>query len=203
MRGWRRWSAFEALCVPILCVVAIGCGGSLPSTDLPDGRQVASALEFPELRDYRGIIDCRMKQSGFDQVKLADLARTAQIDFVALGDYVKRDSDFGIGGFTSSVLFIPGATFKIGHTGAEIVALNLTRPIEYGDDASAIIGRIHDQRAVAIAANLSKFKTPDDYALADALEIYDFDRTWNAQSSSGLYLQSISLAPIVYSEASI
>jgi hypothetical protein len=175
----------------MLCLLAIGCGGSLPSTDLPDGREVASALEFPELRDYRGIIDCKMKQSGFDQVKLAELARTAQIDFVSLADYAKPDSDFGIGGFTSSVLFIPGATFKIGREGAEIVALNVTRPIDYGDESSAIIGRIHDQRGIAIAANLSKFKSSDDYALADAVETYNIDRTWNAQSPLGVYLRSV------------
>jgi len=175
----------------MLCLLAIGCGGSLPSTDLPDSREVAPGLEFPELRDYRGIVDCKMKQSGFDQVKLADLARTTQIDFVFLADYAKPDSDLGIGGFTSSVLFIPGATFKIGHGGAEIVALNLTRPIEYGDEPSAIIGRIHDQRGIAIAANLSAFKSSDDYALADAIEMYNFDRNWHAQSASGLYLRSV------------
>ena len=105
------------------------CGGSMPSTDLPSGREVAPALEFPELRDYRGIVDCKLRGTGFDQAKIAELAVAAQIDFIFLGDYAQKNSaDFGIGGFTSNVLFFPGAAYKIGNDGAEIVALNLQHP---------------------------------------------------------------------------
>ena len=83
-----------------------GCSAPLPSTDLPPARFVSAAPEFPGLRDYRGIVDLRIKPSGLDQSAVADLAKAAQIDFIVLGDPVKPgDSDFGIGGFTSDILF--------------------------------------------------------------------------------------------------
>ena len=117
---------------------------------MPSGREVAPALEFPDLRDYRGIVDCKMRQSGLDQSKLGDLAVAAQIDFIFLGDYAEKNSaDFGVGGFTDNVLFFPGAAYKIGNDGAEIVALNFQRPI---DESKDIIGQIHDQHALALAA---------------------------------------------------
>src|SRR5690348_723374 len=105
----RRGDGMRLL-LAIALVCAAGCGGSLPGTELPMARQVSPALEFPELRDYRGELDCKMRQSGFDEAKLGELAGTAQIDFIFLADYAKPGaSDFGIGGFTGQVLFIPGA----------------------------------------------------------------------------------------------
>ncbi len=168
---------------------AAGCGGSLPSTELPSGREVAPALEFPELRDYRGVIDCKIRQSGFDQAKLAELAVSAQIDFIFLGDYAEKNStDFGVGGFTSNVLFFPGAAYKVGNDGAEIVALNLQHPL---DESGDIIRQIHDQHALALAANLPAFSSPDQYSLADAAEIYSIDRAFQSHSSLGLYLRGL------------
>jgi hypothetical protein len=180
-------ATMRALILGLAILCATGCGGSIPSTDLPAGREVAPALEFPDLRDYRGVVDCKMKQSGLDQSKLADIARTAQIDFIFLGDYAeKNSSDFGIGGFTSDVLFIPGASFKVG--GGEIVALNLAHPI---DESRDLIGQIHDQHGLALAANLAAFNSPDQYALADAAEIYNVDSAWRAHSSLALYLRGV------------
>ncbi len=171
-----------------ICIAA-GCGGSLPSTELPSGREVAPALEFPQLRDYRGVIDCRMRQSGLDQSKLAEIASAAQIDFVFLGDYAQKNStDFGISGFTSNVLFFPGAAFKVGQHGAEIVALNLQHPIDENGD---LIRQIHDQHALALATNLAGFDSPDQYALADAVEIYNLDRAWHSHGSLGIYLRGV------------
>src|ERR1700733_4640356 len=92
----------RALLVVFAICVVIGCGGSLPSTELPSEREVSAALEFPELRDYRGVIDCKMRASGYDQSKLADLASAAQIDFVFLGDAAGNSTDLGIGGGTSN-----------------------------------------------------------------------------------------------------
>jgi len=184
-----RVPTLRSLILVFAICVAAGCGGSIPSTDLPSGREVAPALEFPELRDYRGVIDCKMRQSGLDQSKLADLARTAQIDFIFLGDYAEKNStDFGIGGFTSDVLFFPGASFKVGNDGAEIIALNLQHPI---DESKDLIGQIHDQHALALAANLGAFSSPDLYALADAAEIYNVDRAWHAHSAFGLYMKAV------------
>lgn len=184
-----RVPTLRSLILVFAICVAAGCGGSIPSTDLPSGREVAPALEFPELRDYRGVIDCKMRQSGLDQSKLADLARTAQIDFIFLGDYAEKNStDFGIGGFTSDVLFFPGASFKVGNDGAEIVALNLQHPI---DESQDLVRQIHDQHALALAANLASFSSPDQYALADAAEIYNVDRAWRAHSAFGLYMKAV------------
>lgn len=181
----------RALFLVLAAGFVAGCGGSLPSTDLPSGREVAPALEFPALRDYRGIVDCKMRQSGLDQSKLGDLAVAAQIDFIFLGDYAEKNSaDFGIGGFTDNVLFFPGAAYKIGNDGAEIVALNLQRPI---DESKDIIGQIHDQHALALAANLAAFSSPDQYALADAVEIYNLERAWHSHSSLALYLKAVFL----------
>ena len=161
----------------------------MPSTDLPSGREVAPALEFPQLRDYRGIVDCKMRQSGLDQGKLADIAVVAQIDFIFLGDYAEKNStDFGVGGFTSNVLFIPGASYKVGNKGAEIVALNLQHPL---DESRDLITQMHDQHALALAANLGAFSSPDQYALADAVEIYNLDRAWHASNTLALYLRAV------------
>lgn len=177
------------LAMLMLCIA--GCGGSLPATELPMGRQVAPALEFPELRDYRGVIDCKMKASGFDQSKLADTATAAQIDFVVLADYASGASpDFGIAGFTGQVLFIPGASFKVGNNGAEIAAINLQRPIDAGRATGDIIGQIHEQGALAFAVNPTRFASPDQYALADAIEIFNQRSAWDAQGGLGRYLRA-------------
>jgi hypothetical protein len=179
----------RALILVFAICLAAGCGGSIPNTDLPNGREVAPALEFPALRDYRGVIDCKMRQSGLDQSKLAEIASAAQIDFIFLGDYAgKNSTDFGIGGFTGNVLFFPGASFKVGNDGAEIVALNLQHPI---DESRDLISQIHDQHALALAANLAGFGSPDQYALADAVEIYNVDRAWHSHGSLGLYLRAV------------
>jgi hypothetical protein len=176
----------------VAILLLAGCGGSLPSTDLPATREVSPALEFPDLRDYRGEIDCKMKQSGLDQVKLAEIAHDAQIDFIFLGDYANEtDADFGVAGFTSDILFISGAAFKMGNDGAEIVGLNLHHPIEEAQNAGDIIGKIHEQGAVAMATNISAFSSPADYALADAIEIYNPDRGWNSHGSLGTYLRAV------------
>jgi hypothetical protein len=187
--GMRLWSAIVMICVT--CAGA-GCGGSLPGTDLPMARTVSPALEFPELRDYRGEIDCKMKQSGFDEAKLGELARNLQIDFIFLGDYAKgAASDFGIAGFTEQVLFIPGASFRIGNRGAEIVAMNLLHPIDAGRAPGDIIGQIHEQGGLALAANPAAFTSPDEYSLADAIEIYNQRSAWDARSSWSRYLRAV------------
>src|SRR5260370_17932866 len=117
-----REPRFRFLVASISLVVA-GCSAPLPSTDLPPARFVSAAPEFPGLRDYRGIVDLRIKASGLDQTAVADLAKSAQIDFIVLGDQVKPgDSDFGIGGFTSDILFIPGGAVAVGRGG--LLAVN-------------------------------------------------------------------------------
>lgn len=178
----------RALLVAFGICLALGCGGSLPSTELPSEREVAPALEFPELRDYRGVVDCKMRASGYDQSKLADLASAAQIDFIFLGDTAQNSTDFGIGGFTSNVLFFPGASYRAGNNGAEILALNIQHPLDASHD---LITQIHDQGGLALAANLAGFSSPDQYALADSVEIYNLDRAWHASSSASLYLRAV------------
>src|SRR5260370_41145231 len=102
-----RERRFRFLVVSVSLAIA-GCSAALPSTDLPPARFVSAAPEFPGLRDYRGIVDLRIKPSGLDQSAVADLAKAAQIDFIVLGDPVKPgDSDFGIGGFSRQLLLLP------------------------------------------------------------------------------------------------
>jgi len=169
---------------------AAGCSAPLPTTQLPPTRLVAPALEFPELRDYRGIVNCRFRAAGMDESQVADLARTAQIDFVTVGDIARPgETDYGIGGFTSDILFIPGATFKLG--GGEIVGVNLRQPIDPLRPASELIGAIHDQGALAIAANPASFKSPGDYALADAMEVYNQNSAFVATSPTALFWRAM------------
>ncbi|HYB90108.1 MAG TPA: hypothetical protein VEC38_03590 [Candidatus Binataceae bacterium] len=178
-----------ALALALAALVA-GCAAPLPTTELPPTRVVANAPEFPDLRDYRGVIDCRFAASGLDQVKIAELARNAQMDFIVPGDRVKPgQSDFGVGGYTSEVLFIPGGSFEAG--GGEIVAVNLHAPIDPGKSASDLIGAIHEQGALAIALGPANFRTPDDYALADAIGIYSQQQVWAEQSPRALFLRAI------------
>ena len=184
-----RARRFRFLAVTVSLALA-GCSAPLPSTDLPPARFVSAAPEFPGLRDYRGIVDLRIKPSGLDQAAVADLAKSAQIDVIVLGDSVKPgDSDFGIGGFTNDILFIPGGAFAVG--GGEIVAVNPRAAIAPNLSPSDLIAAIHDQGGLAIAADPAKFPSSADYALADALEVYNQRSTWTAQSSSTLYLRAI------------
>ena len=187
----KRGDGMRLLLAIIMICACAGCGGSLPGTDLPMARMVSPALEFPELRDYRGVIDCKMRQSGFDEAKLGALARNQQIDFIFLGDYTTgAATDFGIAGFTEQVLFIPGASYKIGNRGAEITALNLQHPIDAGRAAGDIVGQIHEQGGLALAVNPTRFSSPDGYALADAVEIYNQQTAWDAQASWSRYLRA-------------
>jgi hypothetical protein len=185
VRGLARIAAALAA-----AALAAGCAAPLPTTQLPPTRLVAPALEFPELRDYRGIVDCRMKAAGLDESAVADLARTAQIDFVTIGDPARPgESDYGIGGFTAEILFIPGATFKIG--GGEIVGVNLHQPIDASLPAAQLIGAIHDQGGLAIAADPSRFKMSNDYALADAMEVYNQNSEFAAASPAAIYWRAM------------
>jgi hypothetical protein len=135
-------------------------------------------------------VDLRIKPSGLDQSAVADLAKAAQIDFIVLGDPVKPgDSDFGIGGFTSDILFIPGGAFDIG--GGQIVAVNLHSAIAPNLTANDLIAAIHDQGGLAIAAEPAKFSSPADYALADAIEVYNQRSVWTAQNATTLYLRAM------------
>ncbi|MGC1343987.1 MAG: hypothetical protein WA854_16770 [Candidatus Binataceae bacterium] len=179
--------------VAFLALVALaGCSAPLPTTQLPPTRLVAPALEFPELRDYRGIVDCRMKAAGLDESQVADLARGAQIDFVMIGDPAGSNSgDYGIGGFTNQILFIPGAAFRV--DGGEIVGVNLRQPIDASRPAAELIGAIHDQGALALAADPGAFKSPGDYALADAMEVYNQNYAFASASPAALYWRAMFL----------
>ena len=169
-------------------LVATGCGSSLPSTDLPPTREVSPASGFPDFRDYRGVLDCRMKAAGLDETKLAELAKQAQLDFVALGDNIaKGANDYGVAGFTDDILFLPGGGFPIGPNGARIVGINLHDPINAEADAPTVIRQIRNQGALAVAAEPLKFGSPNDYAPADAIEIYNQESVWRAQNESSLY----------------
>jgi len=176
----------------VAATVLAGCSAPLPSTELPPARFISAAPEFPGFHDYRGIIDLPIKTSGMDQSGIADLARTAQIDFIFLADRVQpgeSNTDFGIAGFTNGILFISGGAFEIG--GSEIIGANLHDPIKPGLTPSDLISAIHDQGGLAIAADPAKFASSDDYALADAMEVYSQRSAWLAQSSAALYLRAI------------
>jgi len=180
-------------CFPIAAALMLaGCSAPLPSTELPPARFVSAAPEFPGFNDYRGIIDLPIKTSGLDQSGIADLARAAQIDFIFLADRVQpgaSDSDFGIAGFTSEILFIPGGSFEVG--GGEIIGVNLHEPIKPNLAPNDLISAIHDQGGLAIAADPAKFPSSADYALADAIEVYNQRSAWTAQNPTALYLRAI------------
>ena len=166
------------------------CSAPLPSTELPPARYIQSAPEFPEFHDYRGIVDLPIKASGLDQSGIADLAKTAQIDFIFLADQVQPgDSDFGIAGFTDDILFISGGVFEVG--GSEIIGANLHEPIKPNLTPNDLIAAIHDQGGLAIAADPAKFASSADYALADAMEVYNQRSAWLAQSPATLYLRAV------------
>lgn len=177
--------------ISFIALLAIaGCSAPLPTTQLPPARLVAPALEFPQFRDYRGVVDCRMKAAGLDESAIADLARNAQIDFVTIGDSAGPGaSDYGIGGFTNQILFIPGATFAV--DGGEIIGVNLRQPIDASRPAAELIGAIHDQGALAIAAEPGAFKSSSDYALADAMEVYNQHYAFASASPAALYWRAM------------
>jgi hypothetical protein len=177
------------------CLIAAGgCAAPLPSTSLPPARYVETVPGFPDLQDYRGEIDCRIRSSGLSQEKVAELASSAQIDFIMLGDRVRRGSaaDLGIGGFTSQVLFFPGGSYAVAG-GGEIVGVNLQAPIDPNQSPAAIIGAIHDQGGLAIAAEPARFRSSNEYALADAIEVYNQQAAWKSESPAARYARAVFL----------
>jgi hypothetical protein len=184
----RAFLRFHFSIVSILFLA--GCSSPLPTTELPPARYIQAVPEFPGFHDYRGIVDLPIKPSGMDQSAIADLAKTAQIDFIFLADRVEPgDSDFGIAGFTNEILFIAGGAFEIG--GSEIIGVNLHQPIKPNLSPNDLIAAIHDQGGLAIAADPAKFASSEDYALADAMEIYNQRSAWLAQSPATIYLRAI------------
>jgi hypothetical protein len=182
--------SFQYFVASIAALAIVGCSAPLPSTELPPARYIEPAPEFPGFHDYRGIFDLPIKQSGMDQSAIADLAKTAQIDFIFLADKVEPgESDFGIAGFTNEILFIAGGAFEIG--GSRIVGVNLHEPIKPNLAPNDLIAAIHDQGGLAIAADPAKFASSEDYALADAMEVYDDRSAWLAQSPATLYFRAI------------
>ena len=190
----RRRFLFRFYFSIVAALVLAGCSAPLPSTELPPARYIQAVPEFPGFHDYRGIIDLPIKQSGMDQAGIADLARTAQIDFIFLADRAQPgDTDFGIGGFTNDILFIPGGAFDVG--GSQIIAANIHDAIKPNLTPNDLIGAIHDQGGIAIATDPSKFASSEDYALADAMEVYSQRSAWLAQSPTTLYLRAIFSGP--------
>ena len=181
---------FQRLVLTIAALIFIGCSSPLPSTELPPARYIQAAPEFPGFHDYRGIVDLPMKASGMDQSGIADLAKTSQIDFIFLADRVQPgDTDFGIAGFTSDILFIAGGAFDVG--GSQIIGVNLHEPIKPNLTPNDLIAAIHDQGGLAIAADPAKFASSEDYALADAMEVYNARSAWLAQPPTTLYFRAI------------
>jgi len=174
----------------LAALVLAGCSSPLPSTELPPARYIESAPEFPGFHDYRGIIDLPIKASGMDQSGIADLAKNAQIDFIFLADRVQPGvTDFGIAGFTNDILFISGAAYDVG--GSQIIGANLHEPIKPNLTPNDLIAAIHDQGGLAIAADPAKFASSEDYALADAMEVYSQRSAWLAQNPTTLYFRAI------------
>jgi hypothetical protein len=177
-------------CLLAIVVTIAGCSSPLPTTELPPARYIQGAPQFPGFHDYRGIVDLPMKASGMDQSGIADLAKTSQIDFIFLADRVQPgDTDFGIAGFTSDILFIAGGAFEVG--GSQIIGVNLHEPIKPNLTPNDLIAAIHDQGGLAIAADPAKFASSEDYALADAMEVYNARSAWLAQSPTTIYFRAI------------
>lgn len=180
---------------PLAAVLALGgCGASLPSTDLPPSREVLPALEFADLRDYRGIVDCRPSATGVDQLRLAELAQAAQIDFICLADRVsKPTANYGTPGFTSQVLFFPGGSFAAG--GGELLGIDLHDPIDPALDAPRLIEEIHRQGGVAIANQVERFSSASDYAAADGIAVFSLAQAWEAAGEWRIFLRALLLGP--------
>ena len=182
--------SFQCSLLTIAAVTVVGCSSPLPTTELPPARYIQAAPEFPGFHDYRGIVDLPMKASGMDQSGIADLAKTSQIDFIFLADRVQPGgTDFGIAGFTSDILFIAGGAFEVG--GSQIIGVNLREPIKPNLTPNDLIAAIHDQGGLAIAADPAKFASSEDYALADAMEVYNARSAWLAQPPMTLYFRAI------------
>lgn len=179
-----------ALAVAVGSLVG-GCAAPLPSTELPPARFIMPARGLTGLRDYRGVVDFRMRESGLDQVAAAELALKAQIDFVFLADRADSSADYGTTGFTNQILFIAGASFPVESQGGEVLGFNLTAPVDPRLGAKELITAIRDQGAIAAVVGASLFASADDYALADAMEVYNFGRLWSGRSGSALYLGSL------------
>ncbi len=185
-----RFLFLEFCLLAVATVFAAGCSAPLPSTELPPARYIQAAPEFPGFHDYRGIVDLPIKTSGMDQSGIADLAKTAQIDFIFLADRVQAgDSDFGIAGFSNDILFITGGAFDV--DGSRIIGVNLHEPVKPNLAPNDLISAIHDQGGLAIAADPAKFASSEDCALADAIEVYNQRSTFLAQSPTTLYLRAI------------
>lgn len=149
------------------------------------------ARGFPDLRDYRGVVDCRAAKSGLGEERVAEVAQTAQVDFVCLNDRVPGGSpNYGIGGFTGDVLFIPGAAFEVAG-GGEILGLDLHDPIAASQDAPALIEAIHRQQGVAVVNLPGRFRSPTDYALADGFEVYNLAQQWAAAGPASIMMRAI------------
>ncbi len=174
----------------LAALILAGCSSPLPTTELPPARYIQAAPEFPGLHDYRGIVDLPIKASGMDQSAVAELAKASQIDFIFLADRAQPgDTDFGIGGFTDEILFISGGAFEVG--GSQIIGVNLHEPIKPNLAPNDLISAIHDQGGIAIASDPDKFESSEDYALADAMEVYNQRSAWLAQNPTTLYLRAI------------
>src|SRR5262249_50866854 len=119
----------------------------------------------------------------------ADLAKTAQLDFIALGNLQSGAADYGVGGYTSEILFIPGASFET--DGGQIFSMNLHSPGDSGKDARRAISMIHHQGGVEFAASPSGFRSDRDYALADGMEVYNQEEQWDSESRRSLYLRAL------------
>ena len=181
---------FQYSLLTVAALTVIGCSSPLPTTELPPARYIEVAPEFPGFHDYRGIVDLPLKASGMDQSGIADLAKTSQIDFIFLADRAQPgDTDFGIGGFTSDILFISGGAFDVG--GSQIIGANIREPIKPNLTPNDLISAIHDQGGIAIAVDPAKFTSSEDYALADAMEVYSQRSAWLAQNPTTLYLHAI------------
>ncbi|HYL57913.1 MAG TPA: hypothetical protein VEU51_03510, partial [Candidatus Acidoferrales bacterium] len=174
----------------IAAAIFAACSSPMPSTELPPARFISVVPQFPQLRDYRGVFGLKLKAAGLDQTAAANLAKAAQVDFIFLGDRVTAgDTDYGIAGYTGEILFFPGGAFEVG--GGEIVGANIHDPIKPNLAPADLIAAIHDAGGLAIAANIAKFASPSDYALADAMEVYNQRAVWDAQSSTSLYWRAI------------
>ena len=181
---------FQCSILTIAALTVIGCSSPLPTTELPPARYIQAAPEFPGFHDYRGIFDLPMNALDIDQSAVADLAKTSQIDFIFVANHVQPgDTDFGIGGFTDEILFISGGAFKV--DGSDIIGVNLHEPIKPNLTPNDLISAIHDQGGIAIAADPARFASSEDYALADAMEVYSQRSAWFAQNPTTLYLRAI------------
>ena len=75
--------------------------------------------------------------------------------------------------------------------GSQIIGANLHEPIKPNLTPNDLIAAIHDQGGLAIAADPAKFASSEDYALADAMEVYNHRAAWLAQSPTTLYFRAM------------